>query len=79
MDASRYDNVVHKIYYDISDFEESAEPPVIKLESDTVDFGKIRFELHFTILDRSSWVHLQVQAASFPVIGISKSRKGAVQ
>ena len=41
IDAQKYDRTVHKLYHDISDIEVSEEPPKIKLESNTIDFGKI--------------------------------------
>jgi hypothetical protein len=43
IDAPNYYSVVNKLYHDVSDFEESNEPPKVKLDSDTVNFGKISF------------------------------------
>ena len=40
---------MHKLYYGISDFEASAEPPKIKLESSIIDFGKISSVLSLCI------------------------------
>ncbi|KIM82825.1 hypothetical protein PILCRDRAFT_457561 [Piloderma croceum F 1598] len=43
IDAPNYYSVVHKLYHGVSDFEESAEPPKVKLDNDTVIFGKISY------------------------------------
>jgi len=42
IDTSNYDAIALKLYHDVSDFEDSGGPRV-KLESNTIDFGEIRY------------------------------------